>query len=145
MSIDFGLADESGQALGAAHAGHDAQVDFGLAELGGVGGNDEIAHHRQFAAAAQRIARHAAMIGLRTRSDGVRLRGEEVFEKTSTKDFSDISLMSAPAAKAFSDPVSTMQRTLSLASSAVRPRQFAQQLCVQRIQRLGPVQPDRAT
>ena len=29
----------------------------------------------------------------------------------------DISLISAPAAKAFSDPVMTMQRTLSLASA----------------------------
>ena len=37
--------------------GDDAEVDLGLAELRGVGGDDEVAHHRQLAAAAQRIAR----------------------------------------------------------------------------------------
>ena len=31
-------------------------VDLRLAELGGVGGDDDVAHHRQLAAAAQRKA-----------------------------------------------------------------------------------------
>ncbi len=48
---------------------------------------------------------------------------------TSTNVFSDISLMSAPAAKAFSEPVSTMQRTLSFCVRlAQRLRELAQKL-----------------
>ncbi len=52
----LGLADEAGQALRAAGAGDDAELDLRLAELRRVGGEDEVAHHRQFAAAAQREA-----------------------------------------------------------------------------------------
>ena len=52
----LGLADEARQALGAAEARDGAEVDLGLAEAGGVGGDDEVAHHRQLAAAAQRVA-----------------------------------------------------------------------------------------
>ena len=54
----LGLADEPGQALGAAHARHDAELDLGLAELGVVGRDDEVAHHGELAAAAEREARH---------------------------------------------------------------------------------------
>ena len=53
----LGLADRARQALRAAHARHDAELDLGLAELGGVGGDDDVAHHRQLAAAAERKAR----------------------------------------------------------------------------------------
>ena len=37
--------------------GMNAELDLRLAELGGVGGENEIAHHRQLAAAAEREAR----------------------------------------------------------------------------------------
>ena len=46
------------QALRAARAGHDAELDLGLAELRVLGGDDEVAHHGQLAAAAQRVAGH---------------------------------------------------------------------------------------
>ena len=52
----LGLADRPGQALRAAHAGRDAELDLGLAEFGGVGGDDEVGHHRHLAAAAEREA-----------------------------------------------------------------------------------------
>ena len=39
-------------------------------------------------------------------------------DAASTYDFADISLMSAPAAKAFSDPVMTIARTLSFISAS---------------------------
>ena len=52
----LGLADRAGEPLRSAHAGADAELDLGLAELGGVGGEDEVAHHRHLAAAAERIA-----------------------------------------------------------------------------------------
>src|SRR5690606_11361421 len=38
--------------------GHDAQLDLGLAELGRIGGDDEVAHHGKFAAAAEGKARN---------------------------------------------------------------------------------------
>ena len=47
------------QTLGAAAAGDDAQVDFGLAEAGVFGGDDDVAAHRQLAAAAQGEADHS--------------------------------------------------------------------------------------
>ena len=53
----FRFTDQRGQALGAADAGHDTELDFRLAEPGVVGGDDEIAHHRQLATAAERITR----------------------------------------------------------------------------------------
>ena len=53
--------------------------------------------------------------------------------------------MSAPAAKAFSLPVMTIAPIASSASKAASAsRQFADQLLVQRIQRLRPVERDQA-
>src|SRR3546814_14239670 len=54
----LGLADEAGQALGAAGSRDGADGDLRLPELGGVCGDDEVAHHRQFAAAAERVTGH---------------------------------------------------------------------------------------
>ena len=56
ISIAFDLPTKPGQPLGAAEARHDAEVDLGLAELRGVGGDDEVAHHRELAAAAEAVA-----------------------------------------------------------------------------------------
>ena len=53
----LGLADRAGQPLRAADARNDAELDLGLAELGVVGGDDEVALHRELAAAAERKAR----------------------------------------------------------------------------------------
>ena len=52
----LGLADGAGQPLRAADARHDAELDLGLAELGRVGGEDDVAHHGELAAAAERVA-----------------------------------------------------------------------------------------
>jgi len=49
ISIAFGC-DGAGQPLRAAAAGDDPQGDFRLAEFGIIGGQDEVAHHRHFAA-----------------------------------------------------------------------------------------------
>ena len=45
------------QALRAAHAGDDAEVDLGLTESRGVGGEDDIAHHGELASAAEGVSR----------------------------------------------------------------------------------------
>jgi hypothetical protein len=47
------LADESGEALGAAVAGDDAEFDFGLAEFGVFGGDADGAGHGHFESAAE--------------------------------------------------------------------------------------------
>ena len=52
----LGLADGAGEPLRPAHAGQDAELDFGLAEFRGVGGDQQITHHRQLTAAAECIA-----------------------------------------------------------------------------------------
>ena len=58
---------------------------------------------------------------------------------------SAISLMSAPAANAFSEPVMTMQPILSSASNAsTAAREFAHQRAVERVERLRPIEPDQA-
>ena len=49
-------AGEPQQALRAAETGHDAEVDLGLAQLCGVGGDAERARHRDLQAAAEREA-----------------------------------------------------------------------------------------
>lgn len=48
-----GTPDEAREALGAACAGDDAEVDLGLPEFGGGGGEEDVAHHGDFAAAAE--------------------------------------------------------------------------------------------
>jgi hypothetical protein len=117
MSIAFGLADKTRQALGAADARHHAKVDFGLAEFGSVSSDDEIAHHRQFAPAAQRIATNSGDDRLAHAQQRLGLGGKKSASEH-RQSFSAISLISAPAAKAFSEPVMTMQRTLSLLPAA---------------------------
>ena len=52
----LGLADRPRQPLRATGAGHDAELDLRLAELGILGGHDHVADHRQLAAAAEREA-----------------------------------------------------------------------------------------
>ena len=52
----LGLADGAHQPLRSAHAGDDAQLDLGLAEFGVVPGDQDIGHHGQLAAAAERKA-----------------------------------------------------------------------------------------
>jgi hypothetical protein len=72
------LADEARQALRAAGAGHDADLDLGLAEARLVGGEDEVAHHRQLAAAAEGEAVHRGDHGLARAGDALPVAGEEV-------------------------------------------------------------------
>jgi hypothetical protein len=72
------FADGAGQALGAARARDDAQLDLGLTEPGRVGRDDEVAHHREFAAAAERKAGHRGDDRLAPSGDAVPGRDEVV-------------------------------------------------------------------
>jgi hypothetical protein len=100
------LADQARQALRAAVAGKDAQLDFGLPEPGALRRNADRAGHRELATAAQRVAvdrrddrlaevleeRHHAL------AEGRGTLGRERIE-------GDRWLMSAPATKALPAPV----------------------------------------
>ena len=74
----LGFADRAGQALGAADAGNGAERDLGLAELRGVGGDDDVAHHGELAAAAERIAADRGNGRLAAARDAVAADGGEV-------------------------------------------------------------------
>ena len=54
----LGFADKARQALSAARAGYGADDDLGLAELGLLARQDDVAHHGELAAAAEREAVH---------------------------------------------------------------------------------------
>ena len=61
------------------------------------------------------------------------------------KDLSAISLMSAPAANALSEPVMTMQPMSAIGLEAVDGvGKFAHQRGVKRVERLRAIEPDRA-
>ena len=53
------LADRAGEALGSTHPRYDPELDLRLAELRGFAGEDEVAHQRELAAAAERVAGHS--------------------------------------------------------------------------------------
>ena len=69
-----------GQPLCAAVTWNHAELDLRLAELGVIGGNDEIALHRELAAAAQRKAGDRGDYGLARIGDAMP-RSDEVTEK----------------------------------------------------------------
>ena len=73
----LGFADRARQPLGAADARDGAERDFRLAEFGGVGSDDDVAHHGELAAAAERIAADGGDGGFAARGDAAAAdRGE---------------------------------------------------------------------
>jgi hypothetical protein len=74
----FGFAHGARQALGAARTGDDAELDLGLAKLGVVGGDDEVAHHGQLAAATQRKAADGGDHGFANVANGFPVAGDVV-------------------------------------------------------------------
>jgi len=67
-----------GQALRATGAGDHAELDFRLAEFGVVGGDDEVAHHGEFTATAQREAADGRDHRLADGADGFPVAGDEI-------------------------------------------------------------------
>mmetsp|Transcript_1261 Transcript_1261/g.3657 ORF Transcript_1261/g.3657 Transcript_1261/m.3657 type:complete len:404 (+) Transcript_1261:1128-2339(+) len=139
------LAHRTRQALGAAGARHDAQLDFGLAELGAVGRDDEVAHHRQLAAATQRKAGYRGDDRLAHVQDGLPVlrdqaapegRGEGVGQHGRDVGTGREGALGAGQHNG-ADAVIGVEGQQGFA-------QFVHQLVVQRIQGLGPVQRDQA-
>lgn len=60
----LGLADRPGQSLATAGAGDRAQLDLGLAEVGPLRAVEDVGHHGELAAAAQRMTGHGGDDGL---------------------------------------------------------------------------------
>ena len=74
------FADEARQALGGAGARQDADGDLRLPEPGGLGREDEVAHQRQLAAAAERVARDGGDNRLAATGDALPRRRNEIGE-----------------------------------------------------------------
>ena len=135
--------DQTRQALGAAVAGDDAELDLGLAEAGVVRGDAQRAGHGQFAAAAQRksldACDHRLAQRLNAPEDGLAAQGEgPAFFGGSAAS----SRMSAPAAKA--RPPAPVRSTTRMAASAAQifegGLQFSEGGGVQRIEGFGPIE-----
>ena len=123
--------------------GHDAQVDFGLAEFGGVGGDDEIAHHGQFAAAAKRVTRNSGDDRLAAAQDRLGLGREKVFGQDLVEGFFGHFLDVRPGGKglvrAGDDDAAHLVVLGRLGDGCA---EFGQQFPIERVQRIGAVQAD---
>ncbi|MCY1441367.1 hypothetical protein D9M71_576800 [compost metagenome] len=139
----LGPADGTGQALGAADPRQHAEGDFRQAETGVVGGVYEVAHQRQLAAAAQRVAGDRGDDRLAPRGDAVGL-GEVVvvvdLRKLLVRQFLDVRAGGEGLARTGEDDAADLRIGLQAVEHLV---EFADQLRVERIQRLGAVQGDQ--
>ena len=109
------LADEPRQPLRAGVAGDQAEIDFRLSELRGVGGEPQRAGHRQLAAAAERVAVDRGDDRLAEVLDEIEdvLPGSAC-SRAAVGVCAASSLMSAPATNDFSPaPVRMTARTVS--------------------------------
>ena len=133
--------DGPGQPLRAAGAGHHADPDLRLPERRVVAGHDEVARHRQLAAAAQgetRAPRRSAGTAV------AQMRSQAPNRRSATSRsgvWSASSTMSAPAAKARSPaPVRTIARVVTVGVERLEGRgQLIQQVEVQGVERVGSV------
>mmetsp|Transcript_23312 Transcript_23312/g.40485 ORF Transcript_23312/g.40485 Transcript_23312/m.40485 type:complete len:241 (+) Transcript_23312:2883-3605(+) len=137
----LGLANGAGQALGAADACDNPQIDLGLAKLCRIRRNDEIAHHRQFAAPAQRIAGDSGDHGLAHPHNRIRFGAKQVLG-----EHLDIGLVlhhldvGAGGKRLFRAGDDDAPHLVIGLRGAHGIRHFAHQLVIEGIQRLGPVQ-----
>ena len=137
------LTDRLGQADGAAHARRHAQLNFRLAELRLVRGDDHVAHHGQLTAAAERETIHRRNHRLAACCETIP-EAEEVldihFGKTLRQHFLDVGTGSKGAALAG-------QHADGNVLVAVNARKdvgnFCHDLLVQRIQAVRPVDRDQ--
>jgi hypothetical protein len=141
----LGLADGTRQALRAAGPGDDAQLDLGLTELGRVGGDHDVAHHRQLAATAQREAGHCGDHRLADRADGFPVAGDQVAgvgrDEVVLGQHADV----GAGGKGFVAAGDHDRADAGVGVEASqRGAQLVHQAVIQRVQRLRPVQRDQA-
>ena len=124
--------------------GNDAEVDLGLAELRGVGGDDDVAHHRELAAAAERIARDGGDDG---RAHGGELRpAAEVVAHQHLEPRLGLHLLDVGAGGERALRAGDDDRADPLVGieGGCRRHDVPHHLRVQRVERLGPVERDPA-
>ena len=119
--------DQARQALRAAAAGDDAEQDLGLAEHGPLAGDAVVARQRQLAPAAEGVAGDGGDDEPRDRGDGVERVVEAGGDRGAPRSASPNSVMSAPAAKIRSPPVTTTAPGGSAARSARDLAQLGEQ------------------
>ncbi|MCY1547698.1 hypothetical protein D9M68_837680 [compost metagenome] len=133
-----------GQALGSSDAGDHPQAQFWQAEAGVVGGVDEVAHQRQLAAAAQGVAGHCGDDRLAPVADAVG-GGEEVLEVDLRVLLVGHLLDVRPGGEGLGRAGDDQAADPGVGFQAVqRLVEFGDQLAVQRVERLRPVQGDQA-
>ena len=136
-------AGEAGEALGAAVAGHQAELDFGLAEAGGVRGEAEGAGHGEFAAAAEGEAVDAGEDGLATSlneaEDGLAAQGELLAgDGAGGGDFADVGARGEGLAARASEEDDADGGVLGEAAHGVG--KLGEERGVERIEHRGPIQ-----
>ena len=141
----LGLADGARQALGAASAGHHADGDLGLAELGVVRGDDHVAHHRHLAAAAQGHASHRSDHRLAHTAHGLPVAAD-VFAAVGV---AEVVVLHRRDVRAGSEGfLAAGEHDATDAGVGVESQQrlaeFVHQLVIQSVHLLGPVQTDQA-
>ena len=139
------LAHRTRQPLRATRAGDDAELDLGLTEARRVGGDDEVAHHRQFTAAAQRKAGHRGNHRFAHAEDRLPVAGDEVaaigFVEGHLRDARDVGAGSEGLFAAGDDDAADGVVGIK---DQQRGAQLVHQRIVQRIELLGAVQRDEA-
>ncbi len=136
------LADGAGQPLRAAGAGNDPEPGLGLAELRRLGGDDQVARHRELAAAAEAVAR-----------DGRDERRPEPADRVPALDSPLVVELDRGDLRQLADVGAGGEGTLGAAEHdrAHRPvsvellerrHELVHQLVRERVQRVGPVEQD---
>ncbi|MCY1393695.1 hypothetical protein D9M71_85980 [compost metagenome] len=139
-----GLADRAQQALGAAGAGHDPEVDLRLAEAGVFAGDEDVGVHGQFAAAAQAEAIDGGDQRLAEAGDALPVGQARVIEdadQVALGHFLDIGAGGEGLAAAGDDHDAGFGVLLGGIQFG---GQFTQQLGIERVERFRALQGDQA-
>ena len=136
------LADGAGQPLRSAGAGDDPEAGLRLAELGGLGGDDQVTAHGQLAAAAQAVAGDRGDERCPEPADRVPALDAALVVEVDRRGLCELADVGAggegPLAAAEHD------RAHRLVAVELRERlhELVHQLVGERVQRLGPVEQD---
>ncbi|MNV58565.1 hypothetical protein D3C71_1509510 [compost metagenome] len=141
----LGFAHCARQTLRTACAGDHAQFDFGLAEFGVFSGDDEIAHHGQLTATAQRKTADSGNDGLADGADRFPVAGDVValvgVGKTVFRHGANIGSGGERSFTAGNDHAADLLVGIKRLQGGP---QFIHQLIVQRVELLGTVEGDDA-
>ena len=124
--------------------GNDAELDLRLAELGVVGGDDEVALHRHLAAAAEREARDRRDHRLARARDAILVAGEVAeidVDVGLARHLLDVGAGGERLLRAGDEDAADVDVGLERVDRGV---QFVDQRGVERVERLRPVEADDA-